>query len=114
MSEWRDITSSPDNPFKTKMRVSSNGLVDLEYTQTNMNEVLEVNTALQNEEKRSSALWGGRDHVHVARIPEEVIHQWHREGINIYRWNEEDRARAMSKLNDPSFSKFRTDGNARL
>ena len=97
MRDWETV-SAPGNPFKITTRVAANGDIETEYNQTNMSEILQVNTALQNEEKRSSALWNGRDHVHVARIPEEIIHGWAREGINFYRWNEQDRARVRSKV----------------
>lgn len=108
MRQWETV-STPENPFKTKMRISSNGSLEVEYDQTNMSEVLDVNVALQNADSHTSSLWNDREAVHVARIPEEVIHQWHREGINFYRWNEQDRARVMAKLNDGDFAKLRTD-----
>jgi hypothetical protein len=113
MRNWETV-SDDGNPFRTRVRVNTVGDVEVEYDQTNMREVLDVNVALQNAERPSSSLWGGRDHVHVARIPEELIHAWSREGINFYRWNEQDKARVMAKLNDPDFQRLRTDRARRI
>jgi hypothetical protein len=111
--QWETV-SEAENPFKTKMRIATNGDLEVEYDQTNMSEVLDINVALQNADRGTSSLWSGRDYVHAARIPNEVLHQWMREGVNFFRWNEQDRARVMQKLNDADFSKLRTDTGCRI
>ena len=106
---WQTI--SDGNPFSTKVKVHSNGSFTIKNEQENMTEILEVNKALANRERRSTSLWGNQDHVHVARIPEELIMKWQtEEGINFYRCNDEDRALLLAKLNDPAYSHLRTAG----
>ena len=109
MSEWLPL--SEGNPFSTKMKVHTNGTFTIKNEQENMTEILEVNRALLNHDKRTTSLWGDRTHVHVARIPEELIVKWYvEEGINFYRCNDEDRARLLAKLNDADYSKLRVAG----
>jgi hypothetical protein len=45
----------------------------------------------------------------VASIPLWLIEKWKiEEGIDFNRWNEDDKARIMRKLNDPEYLKLRT------
>jgi len=106
---WQTI-SDPGSALRTRIRINPNGSMEEEYHQTNMTEILEVNMALKNADRRTTSLWNGREHAHVARIPEELITKWMREGINFYRWNDEDKARVMKKLNDGGYNKLRTAG----
>lgn len=46
--------------------------------------------------------------VEVAYIPNIVIEQWLKEGLNIYRGDKETRKRLMAKLNDPDFRALRS------
>ena len=108
-SGWQTI--SEGNPFSTKIKVHTNGTFTIKNEQENMTEILEVNKALANREKRSTSLWGNQTHVHVARIPEELIMKWWvEEEINFYRCNDEDRARLLAKLNDSDYSALRVAG----
>lgn len=106
-------TISQEGGFKTKMRVRSNQTFEVEYDQSDMQEILDVNVALQNADRRTSSLWNGRDAVHVATIPNELIVKWMREGINFYRGNEDDRARVLQKLNDRDYCHLRVDDPGR-
>lgn len=109
ISGWQTI--SEGNPFSTKIKVHTNGTFTIKNEQENMTEILEVNKALANREKRSTSLWGNQTSVHVARIPEELIMKWWvEEGINFYRCNDEDRARLLAKLNDSDYSNLRVAG----
>lgn len=114
--KW-ELMSDPEEmknrgSLRTKMKVETDGrTVTTQYDQDPeyIREMLELNTALNNADRRSTSLWDNRNLVHVARIPEELILKWQiEEGINFYRCNEEDRARLFAKLNDGEYQKLRT------
>ncbi len=113
---WQLVSDPEDmlnrGSLKTKVKMESDGkTITTQYEQDEdyIREMLEVNVALQNADRRSTSLWDNRNLVHVARIPEELILRWQiEEGINFYRCSEEDRARLFAKLNDGDYNRLRT------
>lgn len=106
---WEDI-SMPDSEIKRKMRLNTEGRHSIEiHSEQECDEIIAVNRDLRNEENFSGSLWNGRDMVRVASIPLIELERWRKEeGIDFWRFNDEDKARITQKLNDPSFSAFRT------
>jgi len=108
-NNWQTLSDDPNDPMKRKMKfddVEKKLVVRTE--QDNIQDILAMNKAWKNAERKSSALWNGSDYVKVASIPLEVIEQWHKEGINFYRQSDEDKARISMKLNDSEYSHLRT------
>lgn len=69
-------------------------------------EILDWNRALFNAERASSALWDGRTMVKVASIPNILIEQWRKKGLNFY--HKDDRARILAMLSTNEYSGLRT------
>jgi len=113
---WQTISDPEEmtkrGSLRTKIKMESDGKTITtrhEQDEDYIREMLEVNVALQNADRRSTSLWDNRNLVHVARIPEELILRWQiEEGINFYRCSDEDRARLFAKLNDGDYSRLRT------
>lgn len=69
-------------------------------------DILAWNRALYNAERSSSSLWGGRNYVKVASIPNAVIEHWHQQGVSIY--TPDGRAKILAWLSSNEYSNFRT------
>jgi len=109
--KWHDMTIAGDGYMRTKARINGDDTMTIRHEQdpAHVAEVLSMNVALNNRDRRSTSLWDNRNFVHVARIPEELIIRWQiEEGINFYRCNEDDRARLFAKLNDSEYRQLRT------
>ncbi len=106
---WEDI-STPGYGIARHMRLNTTGKHSIEYkVEQDCEEILEINKALRNEDNFSGSLWAGRDYVHVAQIPLAMIEKWAIEDdINLLRWNDEDKAKIMRRLNDNEWSGLRT------
>lgn len=65
--------------------------------------ILNHNRMLQNDK----SLTRTKEMRHVASIPNIVVEQWLKEGINIF--NKEHWQRAKKRLNDPDYKYLRTD-----
>lgn len=68
--------------------------------------ILDWNRALYNAERSSSSLWGGRDYVKVASIPNNIVEDWMRKGVSIY--TKEGRAKILAWISGNEFSALRT------
>jgi hypothetical protein len=106
---WEDI-SNPDEGVMRRMCLDTSDRHKVVFHAHQMcDDVLEQNAAFRNLDNFSGSLWDGRDYVRVAQIPLVMLEKWAREDdINFYRWNEQDKARLMKRLNDPDYSKLRT------
>ncbi len=106
---WEDI-SQPGSGISRRMRLNMHGKPALEFhAEQDCTEILEINKALMNEDNSSGSLWAGRDWVRVAQIPLLTLEKWRKEdGIDWFRWNDEDKAKIIARLNDNSYSKLRT------
>jgi len=109
---WQKLTEDPSDPMKRVMKFDEmTGVMTVQSEQDNLGDILTLNKAWLNAERKSSSLWNGGDYVKVASIPEQLLERWyHEEGINFWRNNEEDKARIMKKLNDGNYSQLRTAG----
>ncbi len=107
--EWEDI-SLKDSLITRRLRVNPHGKKPVEWhVEQDCQEILEMNRALRNEDNFSGSLWAGRDWVRVAQIPLVILEKWmYEDDINFYRWNDDDKARLMKRLNDPEWSGLRT------
>lgn len=67
--------------------------------------ILDRNKKLQSadEYKRQGIK---NDYQHVASIPLVVVHEWMKQGINI--WNKDDWPKIRAKLQDPEYKYLRT------
>jgi len=106
---WEDI-STPGTGVSRKMRLNTHGKHTIEFSvEQECEEILDINKALRNVDNSSGSLWNGQEWVRVAQIPVALIEKWAKEeDINFYRWNDEDKARIMRRLNDNSWSDLRT------
>ena len=108
---WEDVTLE-DSLISRQMRINTldNTNHSIEYRNTqNCDEILAINKALRNQDNFSGSLWNGSNWVRVAQLPLALLEQWAEEDdINFYRWNDDDKARIMRRLNDPSYSQLRT------
>jgi hypothetical protein len=106
---WEDV-SLPDSQIRRSMRINRHGRHAIEHHVTQeCEEILEINKALLNEDNFSGSLWHGQSWIRVAQIPLAMLEKWMiEEDINFLRWNDDDKARIMRRLNDPSFRKLRT------
>ncbi len=59
------------------------------------------------ELQKDTSLTRGKDMRYVASIPNIVVEQWMKEGINIFK--KEDWKKVKAKLNDPNYKYLRTD-----
>ena len=73
---WQLVSDPEDmlnrGSLKTNVKMESDGkTITTQYEQDEdyIREMLEVNVALQNADRRSTSLWDNRNLVHVARIP---------------------------------------------
>jgi hypothetical protein len=80
------------------------GLVVEKRTQ-DVQPILDANGRAANH---SDCYSPSRDLQHVARIPNIVIEQWLKEGVDVY--NPEHEAAVMKRLNDGGWMKLRTGG----
>jgi len=110
VSKWEDFTF-PGSPIKRQigLDMTEHKIVTRSW-QPNINECLE-----QNEKEYNATVDGpfnrnGPDGwTKVASIPLWLLEQWRlEEGIDFYRFNEEDKAKLMKKLNDRDYLKLRT------
>lgn len=80
------------------------GLMHVRHTQ-DVEPILEHNKSLQ-EDPGFDGYNKARDWRHVADIPNVVIAQWLREGINVFDPN--DTKAVLRKLDDPAYRHLRT------
>jgi hypothetical protein len=108
---WEDVTPE-GSPIRRRMRLNTEGRHSIETHDTqNCDEILAENreSLNLNRENFGGSLWNGRGWVKVASIPMILIEKWAAEDdINFMRWNEEDKAKVMRRLNDNEYSKLRT------
>jgi hypothetical protein len=92
------------------MRLNMSGKPTVEFrSEQDVTDILDINQALYNQDNFSGSLWDGNSMVLVAQIPYITLDQWAQEDdINFMRWNEEDKAKIIKRLNDPSWKKLRT------
>ena len=107
--KWEDV-SLKDSGIVRRMRINPHGKKPIEWhVVQDCTEVLELNKALLNEDNFSGSLWNGSDWVRVAQIPLALLEKWMIEDdINFYRWNDDDKARIIRRLNDPEWRGLRT------
>jgi len=110
MSGWQILANDPGDPMKRKMKFDDiEKKLTIVAEQDNIDDILVLNKAFLNADRKSSALWNGADYVKVASIPLELLERWKiEEGIDFWRQSSEDKARITKKLNDGNFSKLRT------
>ncbi len=108
-SEW-EILSDPGDSIRRGIRMTDSGRGTIEFrSEQDCTDILEINQAFRNQDNSSGSLWHGKDWVRVAQIPFIVLDKWaQEEDINFLRWNEEDKAKIMRRLNDSEWSKLRT------
>ena len=107
---WEDV-SLQDSLVRRRMRINaSESKPKIEFeTYQDCEEILRDNQALFNRDNFSGSLWAGRGYVKVASIPMAMIEKWAKEdGINFLRFNDEDKAKLLKRLNDKDYSKLRT------
>ena len=69
--------------------------------------ILETNRILMNAEgSGTSSLWKGRQWVRIASIPNVLIEQWMKQGLNFYDPNDWPILKRL--INDAEFQKIRT------
>tara|TARA_R110000751_G_C13589083_1_gene460802 strand:- start:161 stop:508 length:348 start_codon:yes stop_codon:yes gene_type:complete len=110
MSQWQTLKDDPGDPMKRKMKFDEmDKTLTIVSEQDNIGEILTMNKAFLNAERKSTALWNGGEYVKVAEIPYEILEKWSiEENINIWRGNDEDKAAIARKLNDGDYANFRT------
>ena len=107
MMHWTDDTWE-DSPIRRSIGFDDvSGKIVSAMRQDNINECIEFNRALYNADRQSSSLWNGANYVKVAAVPLFLIERWAREGVNYFRWNEDDKAAFKCKINDRDYSDFR-------
>ena len=106
---WEDV-SQKDSEVVRRIRINKHGRHAIEeHVHQDCTDVLEMNKALRNRDNFSGSLWAGGDWIRVAQIPFVILEKWMLEDdINFFRWNDEDKARMMRRLNDPSWRGLRT------
>jgi hypothetical protein len=70
---------------------------------------INMNKALHNTSYQRDGI--KNDMMHAAHIPDGIILEWMKEGINVY--NPDHMPRILRKLNDPEYKYLKT-GNAKL
>jgi hypothetical protein len=110
VSRWEDF-SFPGSPIRRQigLDMSERKIVTRSW-QPDMDKILESNEKKYNETIDGPYNRNGPDGwTHVACIPLWLLEKWRvEEGIDFYRWNEDDKARLMQKLNDRDYLKLRT------
>lgn len=106
---WEDFTFEGSH-LKRKIKLDeSEDKIVIQTFQPNLDDCLDLNVAWKNADRPTSSLWNGGDYVKVASIPLFLIEKWkNEEGIDFLRWNDDDKARVMKKLNDGDYGKLRT------
>lgn len=106
---WEDF-SLPDSPIRRSIGFDDDThQIIVRSMQPGIEEILAANRDELLVDRTSSSLWGGRNYVKVASLPLWLIEQWRVEdGIDFLRWNAEDKARVMKRLNDRDFDRLRT------
>lgn len=100
-----------ENSFDIKTEIKANNGVLTVYREQDVEPVLNANRAAFNEAP-SWRPWGsGRKDVSmrmVADIPNIVVEQWLKEGINIFSPDPDMQKKFRKKLNDPEWRYLRT------
>lgn len=106
---WEDV-SFHGSPLRTQMTFDeADDKVVFRSCQPNIQDCLEMNQAFLNADRASSSLWAGRNWVRVGSIPMWLLEKWRLEdGIDFYRWNDEDKAKIVRRLNSNEYEKLRT------
>lgn len=98
MTEWRPLTAH--GGVVTDVKFDSNGQVIFRSRQE-VDPILDTNRAAYNEGPRRGGNWR-----HYASIPLNIVHEWLKEGIDIYSGEQQDAL--ARKLNDPDNRYLRT------
>jgi hypothetical protein len=106
---WEDVTT-PGSPIRRRMRLNTANKHTIEFhSQQEYGDILKHNVDKRLADRSSSSLWNGQEWVHVAEIPLLELERWAKEeNIDFFRWNEEDKAKIIKRLNDSGYSKLRT------
>jgi hypothetical protein len=110
VKRWEDITHA-GSPIRRQIGLDTvENKIVTRACQPNINECLEQNEKEFNETIDGPFNRGGPDAwTKVASIPLWLLEKWKvEEGIDFYRWNEEDKAKIIRKLNDRDYLKLRT------
>lgn len=102
----RDEVLSRENGVTTTLMWSESESKLVVKSEQDVEESLAWNRALFNADRSSSSLWDGRTMVKVASIPNILIAQWRKRGLNFYQ--KDDRARILAMLSTNEYSGLRT------
>lgn len=91
------------SPIERKLHYEEQGDRLIVESIQDVEPILNRNRELQKDK----SLTRGKEMWHVASIPNIVIEQWMKEGINLFR--KEDWSKVKAKLNDPNYKYLRTD-----
>ena len=106
---WKDFTFEGSGLKRRVKFDPSEGKVVFEASQPNIQDCIDLNVAWRNADRSTTSLWNGGEYVKVASIPLVLLEKWrNEEGIDFLRWNDDDKARVMQKLNDGNYGKLRT------
>jgi hypothetical protein len=93
-----------DEGVETRYHKTSDGLV-IERVQ-DVEPILEANKAQFNQHSDAPRRFGSKTMHKVATIPNVVIEQWMKEGVNIFDRNHAEAV--LRKINDPQYMYLRT------
>lgn len=110
VNRWEDF-SFPGSPIRRQIGLDmSDRKIVTRSWQPGMEEILEQNDSQRNEHTDGPFNRNGPDGwTKVASIPLWLLEKWRtEEGIDFYRFNDDDKARLMKKLNDRDYLRLRT------
>lgn len=90
-------------PIERKLHYEEQGDRLIVQSSQDVEPILNRNKMMQNDK----SLTRGKDIWHIASIPNIVIEQWMKEGINVFK--KEDWAKVKERLNNPEYKYLRTD-----
>lgn len=107
---WRDFTDE-DSLTGIKRQFGYDEATQksiIKSWQPNMEDCLNLNTALYNlESSNSTSLWNGRDYVLVAKVPLWLIEKWrNEEGLDYF--NQDHQPALLARFNSNEYSRLRT------
>lgn len=105
-NKWEDFTYA-GSPIRRAMTIENGNLTTV-CQQDNIQDCLDANVADHNETTdgnyNAASGW-----TKVASIPLWLLEKWKtEEGLDWYRWNEDDKVGIIRKLNDIEYLKLRT------
>lgn len=110
VKRWEDI-SLPGSAMRRQIGLdTTDHKIVTRVRQDNIQEILDQNQRMRNDHTDGQFNRNGPDGwTMVAQIPLWLLEKWRvEEGIDYYRWNEDDKARIMRKLNDTEYLALRT------